>query len=102
MTLADFKALSDVSKFPLPLQALWYDGHGHWSRAHTLAQEAGNRDGAWVHAYLHRKEGDDSNASYWYATAGRPMPEGSLDAEWEMIATELLTRAPASQPPGSE
>jgi hypothetical protein len=92
MTLAEFKALADVSKLPLPLQALWHEGHGRWARAHTLAQEAGNRDGAWVHAYLHRKEGDDANASYWYATAGRPMPESALDAEWETIVTELLGR----------
>ncbi len=72
------------------LQALWHDAHGDWDRAHALAQEDNGRNGAWVHAYLHRKEGDDGNAGYWYARAGKPAASGSLDAERETIARALL------------
>jgi hypothetical protein len=72
------------------LQALWLDAAGKWDEAHALAQEAGGRDGAWVHAYLHRKEGDEMNAGYWYARAGRPAAKGDLRAEWEVIARALL------------
>jgi hypothetical protein len=78
-----------------PLQALWLDARGDWARAHELAQVAGGRDGAWVHAYLHRKEGDEANASYWYGRAGRPAATGELAAEWRAIARELLG-APSS------
>ena len=76
------------------LQALWHDARGDWDRAHMCAQEDHGRDGSWVHAYLHRKEGDISNAGYWYARAGRPMPAGSvaLETEWAEIARELAER----------
>ena len=75
-----------------PLKALWHDAHGDWDQAHTCAQEDGGRNGAWVHAYLHRKEGDSANAGYWYARAGRPKPAGdvTLEAEWAAIARALL------------
>ncbi len=74
------------------LQALWHDARGDWDRAHTCAQEDGGRDGAWVHAYLHRKEGDLGNAGYWYARACRPVPavDVTLAAEWEEITRALL------------
>ena len=74
------------------LQALWHDAHGDWTRAHTRAQEEEGSAGAWVHAYLHRKEGNLANARYWYARAGRPAPEKAmnLDAEREAITRELL------------
>ena len=76
----------------LPVQALWHDARGDWERAHAAAQEDHGRDGAWVHAYLHRKEGDRGNAGYWYVRAGRPVPAASvtLEAEWEAIARALL------------
>jgi hypothetical protein len=74
----------------LPLQALWHDARNDWPRAHACAQQALGRDGAWVHAYLHRKEGDDSNAAYWYDRAGRSKPTMTLGAEWEAIARALL------------
>jgi hypothetical protein len=76
----------------LALQALWHDARGDWERAHTCAQEDNGRDGSWVHAYLHRKEGDYGNAGYWYSRAGRTVPAKSvsLDAEWCDIARELL------------
>ncbi|HUR58936.1 MAG TPA: hypothetical protein VM029_14580 [Opitutaceae bacterium] len=75
------------------VQALWHDARGDWDKAHQCAQDVQDRDGSWVHAYLHRKEGDLGNAGYWYARAGRPMPPPSvtLDAEWEAIARALLT-----------
>ena len=72
------------------LKALWYDAKGDWNRAHSLAQEVGGRNGAWVHAYLHRREGDLSNAAYWYSRAGHRQPFGSLDAEWEELVNAML------------
>jgi hypothetical protein len=72
------------------LRALWLDARGEWDAAHAATQETGGRDGAWVHAYLHRKEGDESNAGYWYSRAGRPMATGDLETEWREIATALL------------
>lgn len=74
------------------LQALWHDARGDWDRAHASAQEDGGRDGAWVHAYLHRKEGDAGNAGYWYARARQPAPADRMtfDAEWAAIARALL------------
>lgn len=73
-----------------PLQALWWDAIGDWDKAHELAQSANNQEGAWVHAYLHRKEGDEGNASYWYSRARKTKPGTNLDQEWEDIAKELL------------
>lgn len=74
------------------LLALWREQRGDWDGAHAKCQEAGNRDGDWVHAYLHRKEGDVGNAGYWYARAGRVMPDVALEEEWAAIARELLAR----------
>lgn len=76
------------------LAALWHDAHGDWTRAHTLAQEDEGANGSWVHAYLHRKEGDLSNARYWYTRAGQTPPAKgvSLDAEREAIIRALLAR----------
>jgi hypothetical protein len=76
----------------LPVQALWHDARGDWDRAHQCAQDEHGRDGSWVHAYLHRKEGDLGNAGYWYSRAGRKMPAQTvtLEAEWEAIARELV------------
>jgi len=75
------------------LAALWHDARGDWERAHACAQEDRGADGAWVHAYLHRKEGDLGNAGYWYARAGRAAPrDRSPDQEWSAIAGELLAR----------
>jgi len=72
------------------LLALWHDMRGDWDRAHELAQADKGRDGAWVHAYLHRKEGDTMNAGYWYARAGKPVVMGELAVEREAIARALL------------
>lgn len=72
------------------LEALWYEAKGDWNKAHLLAQEVHTRDGAWVHGYLHLREGDSSNASYWYHQANQSMPATSLEEEWARIAKELL------------
>ncbi len=74
----------------LALQALWHDALGDWDRAHACAQEEIGRDGAWVHAYLHRKEGDLDNAAYWYQRANRPVAAGALSQEWEGIVRALI------------
>ncbi|NOT76096.1 MAG: hypothetical protein HOP08_14310 [Cyclobacteriaceae bacterium] len=72
------------------LKAMWWDKKGNWEGAHNLAQEIETKDGAWVHAYLHRKEGDVGNASYWYSKAGRKIFHGSSDLEWEEIIKALI------------
>jgi hypothetical protein len=77
---------------PPAVQALWWDAKGDWDRAHEQAQVRDDADGAAVHAYLHRKEGDIDNARYWYRRAGRAPASGSLDAEWDALAADLLGR----------
>lgn len=72
------------------LTAMWHDFRGDWDSAHSLAQDVPTSDGSWVHAYLHRKEGDPANASYWYSRAGKPKPDISLEKEWEQISRVLL------------
>ena len=74
----------------LPLQALWWDAKGDWDKAHECAQADPGPAGDAVHAYLHRKEPDLANARYWYNRAGRPPATGTLDQEWNALATELL------------
>jgi hypothetical protein len=73
------------------LVALWHDAKGEWSRAHEVAQDIDDPTGAWVHAYLHRKEGDEGNAAYWYKRASKPVQRGALDAEWQHIVSALLS-----------
>ncbi|MBI1873327.1 MAG: hypothetical protein HYS05_05470 [Acidobacteria bacterium] len=97
MTLADFKSTligSGPPDVPPPLLALWHDARGDWQKAHEVAQDVGDRSAAWVHAYLHRKEGDASNARYWYERAGQPEARDSLEAEWTRIITALLGSRP--------
>ena len=95
MTIADFDE-AVAARRPLPadtaplVKALWHDATGDWEHAHTLAQDVESADGAWVHAYLHRKEGDISNAHYWYRRAGRPAESGTLDDERRAIVAALL------------
>ena len=91
MTFEEFeKNGGDLPELAPALRALWHDARGDWDAAHRIAQEDDSRDAAWVHAYLHRKEGDISNARYWYARAGKTAYAGSLDEEWRKIATSLL------------
>ena len=75
-----------------PLEGLWWAAKGDWDRAHKIVQDDESRDAAWVHAYLHRVEGDLPNAGYWYRTAGQPVAHGTLDEEWAAIAAALLAR----------
>lgn len=75
-----------------PVLALWWDARGDWAAAHEAAQAGEDADSAWVHALLHRREGDLSNADYWYRRAGRRRPESALEAEWQAIAAALLAR----------
>ena len=74
------------------LRALWHLARGEWDAAHACAQRQPGRDGAWVHAHLHRVEGDLANAGYWYRRAERPPADSPLDEEWEEIASALLAR----------
>ncbi|NOG69438.1 hypothetical protein [Roseicella sp. DB1501] len=82
-----------------PLEALWWEAHGDWDRAHGAAQAGEDAGSAWVHAYLHRVEGDLANADYWYRRAGRQRPAASLEAEWAAIAAALLPEDAAGGDP---
>jgi hypothetical protein len=93
MTVEEFR--KSAAQAPPPglspaLLALWRDAAGDWEGAHQAAQDDASPAGAWVHAYLHRKEGDAGNAGYWYRRAGRRAAEGGLEAEWDQIAAALL------------
>jgi hypothetical protein len=94
MTLEEFKKMVSEGTESLdlakPLQALLVDARGDWDRAHKIAQSISSWEGAWIHAYLHRKEGDHGNAAYWYSHAGKPRSELSLEEEWEEICRDLL------------
>ncbi len=95
MTLSEFRASLARTEPPAglspALRAMWEDARGQWSAAHAVAQDIDDETGAWVHAYLHRKEGDAGNAAYWYRRARQPVASGSLDVEWERIVGALLT-----------
>jgi hypothetical protein len=94
MTPAAFTASTAKSAPPPdlmpPVAALWWAAKGDWETAHKIVMEEEGADAAWVHAYLHRVEGDLPNAGYWYRTAGRPVANGTLDAEWAAIVAALL------------
>ena len=95
MDLSDWKhslALDSPPDLPPLAEALWWEARGDWERAHTIAQDIHDADGAWVHAYLHRREGDQANAAYWYRQARQPVCRGPLDEEREAIAEALLKR----------
>jgi hypothetical protein len=94
MSVSDLKASlaqatppADLSQ---PLTALWWVAKGDWEQAHALAQKTPTADGAWVHAHIHRVEGDLDNAGYWYGRAGKPASSDALETEWDQIATALL------------
>jgi hypothetical protein len=96
MTLDEFRnSLASTEPPPglsLALTGLWWDAKGDWARAHESAQQDEGIEGSWVHAYLHRKEGDQGNAAYWYSRAGKPVCREPLDAEWISITTALLSQ----------
>ena len=70
--------------------ALWWDAKGNWEKAHAIAQDLGTHWGDWMHAYLHKKEGDLWNARYWYRTAGMPENKESLEQEFTSLFNALL------------
>ena len=95
----DFAAYSESFKGPAPpsavagpLAALWWAKKGEWDKAHRLVMGDDSREAAWVHAYLHRVEGDAGNAGYWYRQAQKPAAQIALDAEWLAIVEDLLAR----------
>jgi hypothetical protein len=96
MTLAEFRDSLSKSRPPEglapALAGLWWAGKDDWDKAHRIVMDEGGKDCAWVHAYLHRVEGDAENARYWYKQAGKPAASGTLPTEWAAITTDLLSR----------
>ncbi|HTL06726.1 MAG TPA: hypothetical protein VL307_00670 [Chitinophagaceae bacterium] len=94
MQFEEFSKSIDAAAPPASLNkyaaALWYDAKGDWEKAHTLVQDENSGTAAWIHAYLHRKEGDQGNAAYWYRLANRRMPTVSLEEEWKIITEAVL------------
>lgn len=94
MNIEEFKQSITTGQIPdslsLYLQSLWYDAAGDWQQAHDLVDQRSDQLSARIHAYLHRKEGDQSNADYWYRQSREPKPSVSLDEEWEALVTQLL------------
>jgi hypothetical protein len=95
VTPADFKSSLAKTVPPAglapPVAALWWAAKGEWDKAHTIIMGEQGADAAWVHAYLHRVEGDLPNARYWYGVARQPAATAALDAEWSAIVAALLT-----------
>ncbi|MBD2358506.1 hypothetical protein H6G41_28500 [Tolypothrix sp. FACHB-123] len=97
VNLTEFQQLIETQQLsletlPKALQALFYDKKGNWNQAHEIVQNASDVDSAWVHAYLHRKEGDLSNARYWYRRSNQLEFSGELNQEWEAITSYLLKK----------
>ena len=84
---------ADAEALTPALRALQLAGRGDWHAAHEVAQAGNDRDSAWVHAYLHRQEGDEANAQYWYRRAGQPAFHGALEEEWRHMADALYQPA---------
>jgi hypothetical protein len=87
---AGISAAAPAVDLSAPLAGLWWAAKGDWDRAHKIVQDEDTADAAWVHAYLHRVEGDFGNAGYWYRQAGKPVAKDSLEAEWERIVSALI------------
>ncbi len=98
MTLDDYiaslKNERPSPELPAPLQALWHEARGDWASAHRIVQGEDTAEAAWVHAYLHRKEGDAANAAYWYRRSKRPVSTEALENEWRSIVTDLIDSGP--------
>ncbi len=94
MDLEIFKKSLDQNEPPANISAhllsLWYDAKGDWEQSHEIIQHIGDNHASWIHAYLHRKEGDNGNADYWYHKADRKRPSKTLEQEWSEIAAALL------------
>jgi len=97
MTLEEFRQSLQREKPPaglgFALAGLWWDAKNNWKQAHESAQQDEGPVGSWVHAYLHRKQGDSSNSAYWYRRAAKPPSQIPLDQEWLQIAESLLSGA---------
>jgi hypothetical protein len=97
MTIDDYLASLKDGRVPsglsAPLQSLWQEARGDWEAAHKIVQAQDTSDAAWVHAYLHRKEGDAANAGYWYRRAKHPVSDAALEVEWRNIVSALLEAA---------
>ena len=93
-TLTEFKdslnSEQPINGLSVQLKSLWYDGKGDWHQAHAQVDKLTDKESAWVHAYLHRKEGDIGNADYWYGKAQQTRPKVSLDEEWEALVLNFL------------
>jgi hypothetical protein len=94
MKFEEFQKSLDASSPPGDLsghlQSLWYDAKGEWNRSHDIIQNIEDKTASWIHAYLHRKEGDIGNADYWYRRADKKRPNVALKEEWEAIVKALL------------
>ena len=92
MRLEEFlkQNIEQIESYPLSLQALWHDYHDDWNKSHKLIDHESSKDCAWVHAYLHRVEGDLWNARYWYRRSGKPESKLSLAEERQQITQALL------------
>jgi hypothetical protein len=97
MTIDDFEASAKTGHMPAALTpaltALWHDAAGDWPAAHGVAQDIDDETGAWIHAYLHRKEGDQGNAGYWYRRCRIAPFTGSLEQEWQELVSQFLNEA---------
>jgi hypothetical protein len=95
MDLFSFKASVQADQPPADISvyllALWYDARGDWNKAHQVIQDVTTRNASWIHAYLHRKEGDQFNADYWYSKAGKKRPSVDLQQEWNDLAECMMT-----------
>jgi len=87
--IASLEGAAPTPDLSAPLAGLWWAAKGDWDQAHRIVQDESSREAAWVHAYLHRVEGDLGNAGYWYRQAGQPVAKDSLEAEWRRIADAL-------------
>jgi hypothetical protein len=97
MTFEQFKSTLTGNVPPglsVYLKSLWYDGKGDWNTSHTIIQDVEDKNASWIHAYLHRKEGDIWNADYWYNRAAKKRPDISLNKEWENLVREFLETVP--------
>src|SRR5207245_10397652 len=94
MNLSEFKRSLAKAKPPAglapALAALWWAGRDQWDKAHNIVMDESGKDCAWVHAYLHRDEGDLGDARYWYRQAQRPVATAPLAAERDANAEILL------------
>lgn len=87
---------SEAANYPPLLHAMWHEAQGNWDAAHSIAQDIETPDASWVHAYLHRREGDAWNAEYWYRRANRPVFKQSMEQEWTALVEHLLAKCPTA------